>query len=80
MMAAMIVTISYMSASRLERCSTVVGLLGLGAGNSNNLADSSIFHGLPLYPSFTVNGGSIAYISNYTLISGGIGASGYWVS
>ena len=77
--AATIIIISYIFANRLERYSTVAGLLGVGAGNSNGLADSNIFRNLLLYFSFTVDGGSIIYIFNYILISGGMGASGYWV-
>ena len=81
--AAIIIVIFYISANRLEYYSTVIGILGagstIGTGNSNNLSDSVIFYNLPLYFNFTVGDGNIAYISNYTLISGGIGISGYWV-
>ena len=83
--AVIIIAISYISANRLERRSTVAGILGasstvgVGTGNSNNLSDSNIFRGLLLRPNFMVNSGNIIYIFSYTLISNGIGASGYRV-
>ena len=83
--AVIIITIFYISANRLERYNTVVGILGansiigVGTGGSNGLSDNNIFRGLFLRFSFIVNSGSITYIFNYTLISSGIGASEYWV-
>ena len=80
-----IVTISYISANRLERRSAVAGILGaggiigVGIGIGNGLFDSAVFCGLPLRFSFAVGDSSMAYISNYALISGGMGISGYWV-
>ena len=77
--AATIIIIFYISVNRLKRRSAVTGLLRVGAGNSNGLADNNIFRNLLLYSNFTVNGGNIAYISNYILISSGIGILEYWV-
>ena len=77
--AAIIIIIFCISANRLERYNTVAGLLGVGINNSNGLADSNIFYNLPLRFNFTVDGGNIAYISNYTLIFNGIGISKYRV-
>ena len=59
---AIIIAISYISANRLERYSTVAGLLEVRASNSNGLANNNIFRGLPLRSNFMVDGGSIIYI------------------
>ena len=82
--------ISYISANRLERCGIVIGTLGagvggnsilitgVGTGSSNSLTGDIIFRSLPLRFNSAV-GSKIVYIFGYTLISRGIGASGYRV-
>ena len=78
-----IIAIFYISVNRLERRSTIAGILGagniIGINRSNSLFDSVIFYGLPLRFDFTVSNDNIAYIFGYALIFRGIGASGYWV-
>ena len=87
--AATIVAIFCIFANRFERCGIVIGILGagissggnilimgVGAGNSNNLAGDIIFRNLFLRFSSVVSS-RIIYIFNYTLISRRIGVSEY---